>query len=93
MFSERNVSLHSVAASILWSCTFLLMLAGSIVALVASGTLALALGGVLIAHSLACSACAATVTIRNGLKHQNKLFQDAFTLGQDYGATPMRRRQ
>lgn len=80
---DRTVSLNCVAAAVLWALTFFLILAGSIVGILSEGRAGAALAMSLMAHGLACSAGAATITIRNGQKHQNKLLEDAFKMGQD----------
>lgn len=80
---DRTVSLSCVVAVVLWAATFVLILAGSVAALGWEGRMGAGVAVSLMVHGLGCSAAAATITIRNGQKHQNKLLEDAFKLGQD----------
>lgn len=79
---ERTISITCVAAIGLWGTTFVLILAGSIIGLVSGNEHGWAIAG-LMAHGLACSAAAATMSIRLMIRKQNHLLRDAFNLGQD----------
>lgn len=81
MQTDRTVSLACVLATVLWTLTLLLIVAGSIAAITSDGFSGLSMS--LVAYGLACSAGAATVTIRNGQKHQDRLLSAAFDLGKD----------
>lgn len=83
MQSERTVSLSCVIAVVLWSATLALIFAGTIAGVTADGQVGHAIALSLMAHGLVCSAAAATVTIRNGQKEQNRLMRDAYTFGQE----------
>lgn len=87
--SDRHVNLGCVYATALWIVTALFIFAGSAVAIDCPAGRGLAVGGALLAHGLACSAGAATVTIRAMLNGQSRLIQDAFDLGREAG--PVRR--
>jgi hypothetical protein len=78
-----------VAAVSLWALTFVLIFAGTVVALVNHDRY-LAIVLALMAHGLACSAAAATVSIRYMLKKQYRLIRAAFELGRDAGPTSVR---
>lgn len=82
---DRSVSLTTVAATALWSSTFLLILAGTLVGLSGGDRHSIMLA--LIAHGLAMSAGAATVSIRQMFKRQNSLLRDAFEMGRDSQGT------
>ena len=87
--SDKTVSVTCVAAIGLWSLTWVLIFAGTIVALVDHDEyLAVVLS--LMSHGLACSAAAATVSIRYMLKKQYRLMRSAFELGRDAGGAPVR---
>lgn len=87
--SEKTVSVTCVAAIGLWALTWVLISAGTIVALVDHDEyLAVVLS--LMAHGLACSAAAATVSIRFMLKKQYRLMRSAFELGRDASGSPVR---
>ena len=86
---EKQVSLTCVAAIGLWTATFLFILSGTVVGFV-TGDEHMHVILALMAHGLACSAAAATVSIRLMFKRQNKLLRDAFELGRD-SAPPVRR--
>lgn len=85
MESERTVSLGCVIATVLWALTGLFIFAGTVAGITADTDVGFAISMSLMAHGLAFSAGAATVTMRNELRHQNKLLEDAFKLGQDVG--------
>ena len=83
---ERSVSLTCVAAWGLWVGTFLLILASTVVGLVAHNDhLPVSLS--LMAHGLACSAAAATVSIKSMLRNHDRLLRSAFDLGRDSSAS------
>lgn len=86
MGPERQVSVGCIVAGVMWSLTVLLILAGTITAMVADQHSGFAVAIGLMAHGLACSAAAATVTIRNMLRRQSKLLRDAFQLGKEAGS-------
>ena len=87
--SEKTVSVTCVAAISLWGLTFVLIFTGTVVALVDHDEyLAIALA--FLAHGLACSAGAATVSIRYMLKKQYRLMRSAFELGRDAGGSQVR---
>lgn len=89
--SDRTVSLSCVAAIALWSTTVLFLLAGLALGVILEGEAGLLAAGTLMAHGLACSAAAATVSIRNLLKRYTRKFQDAFDLGHEAGLRSFRR--
>lgn len=86
---ERTVSVTCVAAIGLWVTTFVLILAGSIVGLVSGNEHGWAIAA-LMAHGLAFSAAAATMSIRLMIRKQNHLLRDAFELGRDASKSPVR---
>ncbi|MGZ4518929.1 MAG: hypothetical protein ACXVXP_00355 [Mycobacteriaceae bacterium] len=79
MFATK-VDLSRVVAYTLWVVTFLFILSGTLVA-VATDDLGVAL--VLVGHGLACSAAAATATIRDLMFQQNRLLSEFFELGRE----------
>lgn len=85
MHADHKVTLGCVAAVALWVLTVLFILAGTITAIATQNDVGLAIAASLMAHGLACSAGAATVTIRNGLKAQNRLIVEAYQLGTEHG--------
>lgn len=87
--NDRTVSVACVAAIATWGATFMLILSGTIVALVDhQDYLAVVLG--LMAHGLALSAAAATLSIRYMFKKQNRFLRSAFELGRDAGPAQVR---
>lgn len=87
--NDRTVSLSCIAAVVLWVMTFALILTGTIVALVDHRNyLAFALA--FMAHGLACSAAAATVSIRYMFKKQTRALRGVFDLGRDAGPASVR---
>ena len=82
--TERQVSMGCIASIVAWLITFAFILSGTVVA-IAGGpdgrSITIALG--LLAHGLAISAGAATVTIRAMLRSHMRLMHDAFELGRD----------
>ena len=86
---ERTVSLTCVAAIGLWVLTLVLIFTGSLVAIVSDGG-QLPTAIALLAHGLASSAAAATMSIRMMIRKQNNLLRDAFRLGEDRGAGGVR---
>lgn len=88
--NDRTVSIGCLAAIGLWGLTVLLILAGTIVGLVDDDRDHLAIVLSLMAHGLACSAAAATVSIRYMFNKQNRLLRSAFELGRDAAAGSVR---
>lgn len=82
---ERQVSVWCVAAIGLWVTTVLFILSGTLTALNHTEGTGLAVALALMAHGLACSAAAATVTIRNMFTRQNRLITSAYDLGREAG--------
>lgn len=93
MQTDRTVPVMCVVSAVLWTLTMVLIFAGTVTAVASESERGFAVSMSVMAHGLACSAAAATVTIRNMLKSQNRMLEDAFALGRDHAATPMRRRQ
>jgi hypothetical protein len=91
--AERTVSLTCVAASALWVLMVLFLAAGTVVAATAGPDRGVALAIALVAYGLACSAGAATLTMRNMFAGQNRKMEAAFNLGKEAGAIPFRRQQ
>lgn len=87
---ERTVSLTCVAAIGMWALTFVLIFSGSTLAVVSEGR-HLAIVLTLMAHGLACSAAAATFSIRTMFRKQNRLVREVFELGRDSGEAAVRR--
>lgn len=88
---EKTVSLTCVAAICLWGLTFVLIFSGSALG-VATGDDHMPLVLTLMAHGLACSAAAATMSIRLMLRRQTRMLRDVFELGRDAGSGPPVRR-
>ncbi|WP_163168071.1 hypothetical protein [Arthrobacter sp. Alg241-R88] len=90
---DRTISITCLAAYGLWALAFLLIFAGTAAAVVGGPTdyLAIALG--LMAHGLAISAAAATVSIRYMFKKQARFMRSAFELGRDASPGPHSVRQ
>lgn len=84
--NERTVSVTCVAAVSLWVLTFLMILSGTVVAFTDHDRY-LAASLALMAHGLALSAAAATVSIRYMLKKQERFLRDAFNLGRESATT------
>ena len=80
---DRTISINCLAAFGLWGLTVVLIFAGTVVALVGDSTEYLAVAIGLMAHGLACSAAAATVSIRYMFKKQARFMRSAFELGRD----------
>lgn len=80
---HRKISLGTVAAVVFWALTVLFILVGTVTSLTTDTDRGFAVAMSFMAHGLACSAAAATVTIRNGLQYQNDLVDNAFELGRD----------
>lgn len=82
---DREVSMGCVMSVTCWAGALLAMLTGTILLIVApsldSNLAAAALA--VIAHALALTAVAATVTVRQMFKQQNRLLRDAFDMGRD----------
>lgn len=83
--NDRQVSLGTVSAVTCWLATWLLLTIGTVVGLAGDGERIFA-GEVLLAHGLAMSAVAATVTVRAMLRNHGRLMQDAFSLGREAGS-------
>lgn len=79
---ERTVSVTCVAAIGLWVTTFVLIFTGAVVGLVSGNEHGWVIAA-LMAHGLALSAAAATMSIRLMIRKQNYMLQNAFELGQD----------
>lgn len=87
--NDRTVSLSCIAAVALWVVTFALIFTGTVVAIVDHRDL-LPFALAFMAHGLACSAAAATVSIRYMFKKQNRFMRQAFDLGRDAGPVSVR---
>ena len=88
---KRKVTLCSVLATGLWVGTVVFLLAGIVVAIALTSNMGFAIGFSLCAMGLACSAAAATATIRAMIDGQTRVIEDAFDLGREVGAGNMRR--
>lgn len=86
---EKTISLSCVAATGLWCLTFLLIFAGSVTGLVSGNDHGWVIAA-LMAHGLAFSAAAATMSIRLMIRKQNHLLREAFELGRDASRSQVR---